>query len=291
MHQVFISYAWGGQSELLANDIDTALQAHGITLVRDKRDLGFGGLITPFMQQIGAGRAVVLVLSDKYLKSHYCMYELLEVYRNLNFQERIFPFVLPDAQLFEPLARLQYHSYWKQQKEQLEQALLQHGPEAYTVLGPDYLIYKRIFENLGELLNLLKDINALSPELHRAQSFASLIQRLQPLLQGPAQPVPQPTAPTHTAPSTPPDAPPAAANIQLRALSQLLLKGLDDNDFTQLCLFHFDELHNTFSLTQGKDQKALKLIDHCKRRALLPQLLQHLAADFPDAYARFGPYW
>jgi TIR domain len=71
--EVFLSYAWGGESEKIVNELDTAFKAKGIVLVRDKRDLGFKGMITDFMKRIGKGQAVVVVISDKYLESPYCM--------------------------------------------------------------------------------------------------------------------------------------------------------------------------------------------------------------------------
>ena len=77
-HQVYISYAWGGESERIVNELDTDLQTRGIMVVRDKRDLGFKGMIRDFMQQIGRGHAVILVISDKYLKSPNCMFELVD---------------------------------------------------------------------------------------------------------------------------------------------------------------------------------------------------------------------
>ncbi|MEO5998942.1 MAG: hypothetical protein ABIN89_19385 [Chitinophagaceae bacterium] len=46
------------------------------------------------MKRIGTGKAVVVVIGDRYLKSPYCMFELLEIYRNRDFIDRIFPIVL-----------------------------------------------------------------------------------------------------------------------------------------------------------------------------------------------------
>jgi hypothetical protein len=39
--EVFISYAWGGQSEEIANQIDVTFQEKGIPLICDKSHLGF----------------------------------------------------------------------------------------------------------------------------------------------------------------------------------------------------------------------------------------------------------
>lgn len=173
--EIFISYAWGGESEKIVNELDAAFQQQGIQLVRDKRDLGFKGIITDFMLKIGEGKAVVTVISDKYLRSPYCMFELLEIYRNLNLSRRIFPIVMPDAAIFEPIPRLQYLKFWQDKKKELDEAIMQFGVDAITVIGDDYKMYKKIFDNFGEIVNILKDINSLTPEMHRADNFSTLI--------------------------------------------------------------------------------------------------------------------
>ena len=83
--KVFISYAWGGESEETVNQLDQAFQGKGITLVRDKRDLGFKGCIKAFMEDIGRGKAVIVVISDKYLKSRNCMDEASRLPRQARF--------------------------------------------------------------------------------------------------------------------------------------------------------------------------------------------------------------
>lgn len=173
--EIFLSYAWGGESEKIVNELDAAFQEKGITLIRDKRDLGFKGMITDFMVRIGEGNAVVTVISDKYLKSPYCMFELLEIYRNLNFKERIFPIVLDDANVFDPLPRLQYLKHWQDKKKELDDAIMQFGTDAITIIGDDYKIYKKIFDNFGEVVNILKEINSLTPDMHRKDNFGILI--------------------------------------------------------------------------------------------------------------------
>ena len=57
--------------------------------MRDKRDLGYKGMIEDFMQEIGRGHAVVVVISDKYLKSPNCMFELVEIVKNKDVRDRI----------------------------------------------------------------------------------------------------------------------------------------------------------------------------------------------------------
>ena len=70
---VFVSYAWGGESERIVDELERAFAEHGIRIIRDKKDLGYKGSIEAFEQRIGHGQCVVLVISDKYLRSEHCM--------------------------------------------------------------------------------------------------------------------------------------------------------------------------------------------------------------------------
>ena len=111
---VFISYAWGGEREEMVNQIDQALQKRGLKITRDKRDLGYKGSIKQFMEQIGQANCVIVVVSDKYLRSPNCMFELVEIADNKQFHDRIFPIVLADADIYDPVKRIGYVKYWEE---------------------------------------------------------------------------------------------------------------------------------------------------------------------------------
>ena len=90
---VYISYARacddvGGATpsrEEIVNRIEASLQTHRYDVRRDKTNLGYAGLISEFMKEIGRGGCVVAVISDKYLHSAFCMSELREVHLNQQF--------------------------------------------------------------------------------------------------------------------------------------------------------------------------------------------------------------
>ncbi|WP_446375806.1 toll/interleukin-1 receptor domain-containing protein [Coleofasciculus sp. E2-BRE-01] len=52
------------------------------------------GMIKEFMQRIEKGKCLIVVISDRYLKSPNCMYELVQIVNNGEFDNRIFPIVL-----------------------------------------------------------------------------------------------------------------------------------------------------------------------------------------------------
>ena len=172
---VFISYAWGGESEKIANQIDQALQARGIRIVRDKRDLGYKGMIRSFMERIGQGNAVVAVISDKYLRSKNCMYELVEIADNKEFLDRIFPIVLPDALIYDAGDRLDYVEYWQEQKNKLNKRYkkLQDFSNLQGI-HEELDDYDRFRSRISELTSILKDMNTLTPDMHRDSDFSEL---------------------------------------------------------------------------------------------------------------------
>ena len=173
--EIFISYAWGGESEQFVNQLDQTLQTKGIKIIRDKRDLGYKGLIKAFMERIGRGKCAIAVISDKYLKSPNCMFELVQIAKNGEFYDRIFPIVLADAQIYKPVARLKYIKHWEEQIKELDEGM--KGVSAANLQGFREEIdqYTEIRNTIAELTNLLKDMNTLTPDIHSESEFKDLI--------------------------------------------------------------------------------------------------------------------
>jgi internalin A len=177
--EVFMSYAWGGDSEEMANKIDQTFATTDITLIRDKRDLGFKGRIKAFMEQIGRGKAVIVVISDQYLRKENCMFELVEIAANGDFYDRIFPIVLPDAQIYKPVQRIRYIKHWEQEIADLDEAMKSVSSANLQGFRESIDQYTRIRETIAGLVDILKDMNTLTPDLHTDSGFAELLEAIQ----------------------------------------------------------------------------------------------------------------
>ncbi len=171
---VFISYAWGGESEEIVNRIDQAIQARGIRIIRDKRDLGYKGSIREFMERIGRGNCVIVVISDKYLRSSNCMFELVEIADGKQFHDRIFPVVLKDADIYNPLKRIEYIKYWEVKRAELADAIKTLDPANLQGIREDMDLYDRIRDRIAGLTGILKDMNTLTPDMHLDSNFNDL---------------------------------------------------------------------------------------------------------------------
>jgi internalin A len=171
---VFISYAWGGQSEEIVNQIDQTLQKRGVVILRDKRDLGYKGSISEFMERIGSGNCVIVVISDRYLHSSNCMFELVEIADGKGFHDRIFPVVLNDANIYDPVKRIEYVRYWELKRAELAEAMKTVDPANLQGIREDIDLYDRIRDRISGLTSMLKDMNTLTPEMHRGSNFSEL---------------------------------------------------------------------------------------------------------------------
>ncbi|MGB8167844.1 MAG: leucine-rich repeat domain-containing protein [Chthoniobacteraceae bacterium] len=135
---IFTSYAWGDESPTgrqraaVVERLCARLEAEGFKVRRDQRVMRTGDSITGFMNQFGTADRVVAILSDKYLKSTYCMAELHSLWQNSLhdvplFQKRVRPLVLADAKIDDTLDRLARAKHWKEKHAGLEQAHAELG--------------------------------------------------------------------------------------------------------------------------------------------------------------------
>jgi len=175
---VFISYAWGGEREEVVNQIDQTLQKRGVKIIRDKRDLGYKGSINEFMERIGRGNCVIVVISDKYLRSPNCMFELVEIAEGKQFHDRIFPIVLNDANIYDPIKRIEYVKHWEAKRAELAQAMREVDPANLQGIRDDMDLYDRIRDEISGLTSTLKDMNTLTPDMHRDADFTQLYDAL-----------------------------------------------------------------------------------------------------------------
>ena len=116
----YVSYAWADDSdprrEEKVDELCEDAKSRGLEIVRDKTTLVRGDLISEFMRKIGEGDRVFIFLSDKYLHSPYCMFELFEMWRNSRqnkkeFLRRVRFFTLDDTNIASPSDWLQYARY------------------------------------------------------------------------------------------------------------------------------------------------------------------------------------
>ncbi len=187
---VYFSYAWGdanetGESrEKIVRDLLAELERDGrFDLKYDKQDVGYRRSIREFEQELGRAERIAVVVSDKYLKSPHCMFELLQIFRKSGseaavFREKIFPIVLGDAKIHDVKSIIAYIKHWKDDVEDLKKDIDDIGWDLAASVIPDFTERKEIMQNIGELAKIIGDLNTLNPQSLSADNFDKIVQSL-----------------------------------------------------------------------------------------------------------------
>lgn len=178
---VYVSYCWPVEKEkLIVDRLEQACQKRGIALKRDRNEINYKDSIRDYMDKLAAAGAVILVLSEQYFKSPYCMYELRKIYNNKNFHKRVFPIILQDTPLYDPEDRLPYLAYWENKGKRLVKGLDELDRTYTKNLNKaldDYADFRRLMD---ELLSILADMNTLTEDIHVGTDFEALLDRIKP---------------------------------------------------------------------------------------------------------------
>jgi internalin A len=125
-----------------------------------------GDRISTFIDRIGKGAVngrVCIVLSDKYLKSPYCMHELFDVWRNCRedpdtFIDRTQVLVLPSAKISTPIERAQYVIHWQSAFKAVDALVREHGQFVLSDKdNAEFRLMSRFVSETANVLQLVQD--------------------------------------------------------------------------------------------------------------------------------------
>ncbi len=173
---IFISYCTKNKEQ--ADHIDDIFEKHGITLTRDIRDVEFKESFRAFMQKIRESDFALFVISEDFLKSRNCLYELLEFRKETAFKEKFLPVVLDDVSL-EPIGKAQYIKFWKEEYKELLEASRGLEPEARGSIDNDLKHYKYISMGMGDFLDTLSDMRFETYEQLEKTGFKPLFDEIE----------------------------------------------------------------------------------------------------------------
>lgn len=154
---VFVSYNHGSSD--FVDKIEKSL-AGICNIKRDKNEIGDWGSISDFMKTIRKEDFAVLVITDKYLKSTACLFEVVQLMKDENWDKHTMYVIMDDAKtLFNLGGQLDYIQYWenhyKDIYKKIEQLPLESAHKQIEQLNKITTIKKEI----GEFLNKVSDAN------------------------------------------------------------------------------------------------------------------------------------
>jgi internalin A len=187
--EVFISYAWGDDKtrkgkirEQVAKELYAALKKEDRFLpVWDRGQIKNGELISAFIRRLTRADLVVAVISDKYLRSPYCMHEIYKLWQRCQAEpdemvKRLVPIVLPGVKIGNLPERAPYVRYWRDKAHELAEL---HN-ELHSLLDPqtvqDIRLVREFSEHVDGILRFLNDV--LMPrqlKVHLDQGFPAVL--------------------------------------------------------------------------------------------------------------------
>jgi internalin A len=167
--EVFISYAWGDDTpggkirDEVVDRLYEALEKDGFRPVRDSKELRPGDLISAFMRRLTRADLVVAVISDKYLRSPYCMDEIHGLWQKSQedgglMAERLVPIVLPEVKIGRLQDRAPYIRHWKVQREELQELQRELGEDFSPESHREFRAVRNFAQDVDGILKFLQDV-------------------------------------------------------------------------------------------------------------------------------------
>lgn len=152
----FISYC--RKDSQIADMIDYYFKDYNVTIKRDIRDINNWESIKQFMQGIRDQDYVILVISSDYLKSANCMYEVLEIMKNRDFEKRIFPIVI-ERKIYNPIERIEFVEFWDKKCKEIEEKIKTIPLSCSEEIIHELKKCAKISLSINEFMTLIADMN------------------------------------------------------------------------------------------------------------------------------------
>lgn len=189
---LFLSYCQKDSD--IANMIEAGLAPHingKARVSRDIRDVEYHESFKKFMQTIETHDFVIMIISDHYLKSRNCMFEVLEVIKDSQFQKKLAFIVLSDgdiqyyqdqslpsigAKVYSLEGQTTYSLYWAKVEKELQEQIEALGDPTRAIHQiKEKRIVQKILLDLPEFMEFIKDAKGLPLTEHIKTEFKDIL--------------------------------------------------------------------------------------------------------------------
>ncbi len=158
--EIFLSYSWNDKK--LADQLDVLFHSKGILLKRDVRDLHYKISIKEFMKGIRRADLCLMLISEQFLKSLNCMYEVLEFVKDDNFKDKILPVLVGNIKIYNAIDRSNYIGYWQAKYEEIRDRIENVDTLNQEDLIKECRVVESISRTVGEFLGIISDLYSIN---------------------------------------------------------------------------------------------------------------------------------
>lgn len=184
--KIFISY--NHTDKKLAQTIEEDVSITDYEIIRDERDLKYTEDIESFMKKIRRCDFALILVSDRFLKSVACMYEMAEFLKDENSFDRILPIVIADykqegelkkgADIYTTEGLTNYIAYWEDEEKKLREQLERLDISNLSNLAKELSHIIQIQKLIGDFIFLLRKIKHINQEDLKNSSYKDLLERI-----------------------------------------------------------------------------------------------------------------
>lgn len=158
LKKVYISYKHDKKYDEAMEAIKNGLNKNNISFSIDVQDIKYREDIEKYEKEIGRADRVIMFITASYLKSIDCMFEMTEIFKNMNVRNRVFPVVDIDPVSRDRNGLKEIKEYWQDQKVKASsQMQIESGNSDYVI--KDLSKINAIIKALDEFWNYIVHIN------------------------------------------------------------------------------------------------------------------------------------
>lgn len=176
-YKLFISYSWNDISVVNAieNDLKSLIS---IDIKRDTRDIKYRDSIKRYMKQIRTTDFVLLVISDSFIKSPNCMFEILELIKDEDFKQKMIPIIVDESKIFSIRGRIEYVKFWQNQSTDIKEKASELDVLNLGDIPKELKVINQITSTIGEFLSTISDLKIISVEDLVSTNYQSVMEVL-----------------------------------------------------------------------------------------------------------------
>ena len=173
---VFLSYCH--KNKAIAEKIDQDLNRIGISIIRDEHELNYTDSLNEFMQRIRRADFALLLISDDYLKSKNCLFEVWQLLKEENVWKKILPVTVGKINIYDLGDRISYVKFWKDQEIKLQNVLEGVDPINALASYNDLKIIGTFTGFIDEFLSKIVDMLHIDYETLIKKQYKPLFEKL-----------------------------------------------------------------------------------------------------------------
>lgn len=171
---IFLSYSWADKQ--IADYIYHEFLTIGINLKLDEVEIEYTESISNYMDDVRDSDYVIMLISDSYLRSPNCMYEVGQLGNENTVRKRVLPVMINNISFSRIDKRLPYIDHWQKEAKRLKE-LESQFPNSLD-LQKERINAVNFSLKIDGFLNTLKDMKALDFKNDDPNIFVHILKRI-----------------------------------------------------------------------------------------------------------------